>query len=326
MKIHQVADRWSCRLLFVLVLISAFPILGWAQGSLGGLTGHVTDPGGATVPDVAVTVRNMDAGGERTTVTNQEGTYLVGSLAPGRYRVSVTKEGFKTIAQEVTVSTATVSMLDFTLAVGAVTESVTVSGETAQLQTNSAEIGTVMPSKELLDLPISLGGAATTGASGRRQIQNFIYLTPGVTGDQWGTSINGSPGMSAEIIMDGGDMQNIGASGFIAESSPPYEAVSEFKVQNTLYPAQYGSGYGVMNFTMRTGTNAFHGDLFEFFRNDKLMRPDISAPARTRFARTNLAEPLAVPLFCRTTTAKINRTSSSPGRDFGWLADCRIRA
>ena len=161
-------------------------------------------------------------------------------------------------------------MLDFTLAVGAVTESVTVSGETAQLQTNSAEIGTVMPSKELLDLPISLGGAATTGASGRRQIQNFIYLIPGVTGDQWGTSINGSPGMSAEIIMDGGDMQNIGASGFIAESSPPYEAVSEFKVQNTLYPAQYGSGYGVMNFTMRTGTNAFHGDLFEFFRNDKL--------------------------------------------------------
>ena len=92
MKIHQVADRWSCRLLFVLVLISAFPILGWAQGSLGGLTGHVTDPGGATVPDVAVTVRNMDAGGERTTVTNQEGTYLVGSLAPGRYRVSVTEE------------------------------------------------------------------------------------------------------------------------------------------------------------------------------------------------------------------------------------------
>ena len=122
----------------------------------------------------------------------------------------------------------------------------------------------------MLDLPISLGGAATAGASGRRQIQNFIYLTPGVTGDQWGTSINGSPGMSAEILMDGGDMQNIGAPGFIAEMAPPYEAVSEFKVQNTLYPAQYGAGYGVMNFTMKSGTNNFHGDLFEFLRNDAL--------------------------------------------------------
>src|SRR5258707_1038337 len=83
-------------------------------------------------------------------------------------------------------------------------------------------------------------GAAAPGASGRRQIQNFIYLTPGVTGDQWGTSINGSPGMSAEILIDGGDMQNIGAPGFIAEQAPPYEAVTEFKVQNALYPAEYG--------------------------------------------------------------------------------------
>src|SRR5262249_62119717 len=108
----------------------------------------------------------------------------------------------------------------------------------------------------------------TTGASGRRQIQNFIYLTPGVTGDQWGTSINGAPGMSAEILIDGGDMQNIGAPGFIAEMSPPYEAVSEFKVQNTLYPGQYGAGYGVMNFTMKSGSNNFLGDLFEFLRKD----------------------------------------------------------
>jgi hypothetical protein len=114
-----------------------------------------------------------------------------------------------------------------------------------------------------------MGGAATTGATGRRQIENFIFLTPGVTGTQWSKSINGSPGFSQEVLIDGVDMQNIGAPGFIAEASPPYESVQEFKVQNTLYPAEYGGGFGVMNFTLKSGTNQFHGDLFEFLRNDK---------------------------------------------------------
>jgi hypothetical protein len=184
--------------------------------------------------------------------------------------VTVTQPGFKTAIQEpVTVSTATVSRIDFVLVVGEVTESVTVSGGAIALQTTSAEIGTIMPAKTILDLPISMGGAATTGATGRRQIENFIFLTPGVTGNQWNKSINGAPGFSAEILIDGIDMQNIGAPGFVAEASPPYEAVEEFKVQNTMYPAEYGGGYGVINFTLRSGTNKYHGDLFEFVRNDK---------------------------------------------------------
>jgi hypothetical protein len=173
------------------------------------------------------------------------------------------------VREPVTVSTATVSTTDFTLAVGDVSESVTVSGGEVRLETTSAEVGTVMQTKTILDLPISLGGAATTGATGRRQIENFIFLTPGVTGNQWNKSINGAPGFSAEILIDGIDMNNIGAPGFIAEASPPYEAVEEFKVQNTMYPAEYGGGYGVLNFTLKSGTNRFHGDLFEFVRNDK---------------------------------------------------------
>jgi hypothetical protein len=115
-----------------------------------------------------------------------------------------------------------------------------------------------------------LGGTSTIGASGRRQIEDFIFLTPGVTGNQWSKSINGAPGFSQEVLIDGEDMQNLGAPGFIAESSPPYEAVSEFKVQNTLYPAEYGSGFGIENFTLKSGTNGLHGDLFDFLRNNAL--------------------------------------------------------
>ena len=171
---------------------------------MGGLTGHITDPGGATVGDVQITVTNVDTGSTSVVTSTADGTYVAPNLVPGKYRVSAIKSGFKTITQDgVVVSTATTGALDFTLTIGTVGEIVNVSADTPHLETTSAEIGTVMPSKELLDLPISLGGAATTGASGRRQIQNFIYLTPGVTGDQWGTSINGSPGMSAQVIVDG---------------------------------------------------------------------------------------------------------------------------
>lgn len=271
MRIASSAIRSCMSPVFLLAcfVLSSLPC-GWGQGSLGGLTGRVADPTGAPVTGVAVKIRNIDTSAEAEASTTSDGAYLAPSLQPGRYRITVTHAGFKTAVREpVTVSTATISTVDFTLAVGDVSESVTVSGGSIQLETTSAEIGTVMPTKTILDLPISLGGAATTGATGRRQIENFIFLTPGVTGNQWNKSINGAPGFSAEILIDGIDMQNIGAPGFIAEASPPYEAVEEFKVQNTLYPAEYGGGYGVINFTLKSGTNKFHGDLFEFVRNDK---------------------------------------------------------
>ena len=248
-----------------------FSACAFGQGNLGGLTGRVSDSSGASIPDVSIQIRNIETGQETKAGTSSDGAFLASSLAPGFYRVAVSKTGFRTTVREsVLVSTATVTTVDFTLDLGSTTESVTVSGSDVQLQTTSAEIGTVLPTKAILDLPISMGGAATTGATGRRQIENFMFLTPGVTGTQWNKSINGAPGFSQQVLIDGIDMQNIGAPGFIAEASPPYEAVEEFKVQNTLYPAEFGGGFGVMNFTMRSGTNSFHGGLFEFFRNEAL--------------------------------------------------------
>ena len=254
---------------FVLGVICLAYTLG--QGNLGGLTGSVTDTSGASLPDASIQIHNLDTGQDSKAGTSSDGAFLASNLAPGLYRVVVSKTGFRTSVREsVLVSTATVTTADFTLSLGSTTESVVVSGSDVQLQTTSAEIGTVLPTKAILDLPISMGGAATTGATGRRQIENFMFLTPGVTGTQWQKSINGAPGFSQQVLIDGIDMQNIGAPGFIAEATPPYEAVEEFKVQNTMYPAEFGGGFGVMNFTMRSGTNAFHGGLFEFFRNDAL--------------------------------------------------------
>lgn len=169
----------------------------WCQGNLGGLTGRVADSTGAGVPIVSLKITNLATAAEVRISSSSDGDYLAPNLPPGQYRVAASKEGFKTTVQEpVTVSTATVSTVNFTLEIGQVNESVTVQGGAVELQTTSAEVGTVMPAKSILDLPISLGGAATTGATGRRQIENFIFLTPGVTGTQWSKSINGSPGFS----------------------------------------------------------------------------------------------------------------------------------
>jgi hypothetical protein len=265
-------------------------VAGYAlgQGNLGGLTGRVTDISGASVPEASVQIRNLETGQETRAGTSSDGAFVASSLAPGMYRMSVSKTGFRTTVREtVLVSTATVTTADFVLELGATSESVTVSGGDVQLQTTSAEIGTVMPTKSILDLPISMGGAATTGATGRRQIENFMFLTPGVTGTQWNKSINGAPGFSQQVLIDGIDMQNIGAPGFIAEASPPYEAVEEFKVQNTLYPAEFGGGFGVMNFTMRSGTNTYHGGLFAFFRNEALDSRTFFGGSRKALLRQN---------------------------------------
>lgn len=246
--------------------------LGWAQGNLGGITGTVTDASGAVVPDVEIVLRNLETNEVRTTRASESGVYLFRGLPPGSYRLEAEKTGFKKfVLERVQVLTATVATVDVRMELGAVAESVMVSAEVVTLQTSSPEVGTVMSRQALLDLPIQIGGGASTvAASGRRQPETFIFLTPGVTGNQWSKTINGSPDFTQEILIDGISAQLATTPGFLAQTSPPYEAIEEFKVQNALFPAEYGRGFGVINYTLKSGTNQFHGTLFEFLRNDKL--------------------------------------------------------
>ncbi len=259
----------------------------WAQGNLGGLTGTVTDSSGAAVPDAALKLTNVQTNATSSVTADSSGVYNFRAVQPGAYRLEVEKQGFKKSIQEnVRVLTATIANLDLQLALGSVTESLTVSTAGVTLQTTTPEISTVLERRAMLDLPIQVGGSgATTAASGRRQPENFIFLTPGVSGIPWSKNINGSPDFSQEVLYDGISGQLAVTPGFLAQTSPPYEAVEEFKVQNSLFPAEYGRGFGVINFTLRSGTNQFHGGLFEFFRNNKLdARPFFNAVRpRVRF-------------------------------------------
>ncbi len=263
MRFHRIVLGILC------VLVIAFPLFG--QGNLGGLTGNVIDPSGAIIPEAKVTLQNTGTNETYNTLSGTGG-YTFRALPPGVYRLEAEKAGFKKVVHErITVLTATTTTLDLVLEVGTVAESVTVAADTVALQTSSPEIGTVLQRQALLDLPIQIGGgASTTAASGRRQPETFIFLTPGVTGTQWSKTINGNPDFSQEVLIDGVSAQLAVTPGFLAQTSPPYEAVEEFKVQNTLFPAEYGRGFGVINYTLKSGTNEYHGDLFEFMRNDKL--------------------------------------------------------
>ena len=288
-----------------LIIIAAISFMTlsvcWGQGSAGGVSGHILDSSGAAIADASIRVGNLETGVTNTIRSTADGNFLVNGLNPGTYQLTVSKEGFATaIVKPVAVSIATTASVDVTLQLGRTNTTVQVSASAEQLNTDNAEIGTVMPPQQILDLPISLGGTSTIGASGRRQIENFTFLTPGVTGNQWSKNINGAPGFSQEILYDGQDAQSLGAPGFIAESSPPYEAIEEFKVQNTLYPAEYGFGFGVENFTFRSGTNQFHGDLFDFLRNDKLDAAGFyhtKSPLRQNEFGVTFGGPLIIPRF-----------------------------
>jgi hypothetical protein len=251
------------------MLVAVSPL--WGQGNLGGLTGNVIDPTGAVIPEANLTLRNVETNVVYNAVSGAGG-YTFRALPPGIYRLEAEKPGFKkTVRERITILTATTTTLDLVLEVGAVAESVTVAGDVVALQTSSPEVGTVLQRQALLDLPIQIGGgASTTAASGRRQPETFIFLTPGVTGNQWSKTVNGNPDFSQEVLIDGVSAQLAVTPGFLAQTSPPYEAVEEFKVQNTLFPAEFGRGFGIINYTLKSGTNEFHGDLFEFLRNDKL--------------------------------------------------------
>lgn len=170
-----------------LFILAGCATLASAQVTAGGIRGVVADPTGAVIPGAEVTATNIATGQSASTQTTEAGVYVLGNIPVGDYDVSVESPGFKRYSQTgVNVATATTSTINVTLDLGEVTETVTVEGSALPLmQTDNSEISTVMERKMVVDLPLDLGGRAVSGGSGRRQIDAFVFLTPGIVGSQW---------------------------------------------------------------------------------------------------------------------------------------------
>ena len=253
-------------LIYGLMLLATLVSL-WAQGERGTLNGIVTDASGSVVPGAVVTATNIETNVEAQTPTTDAGVYRLPYLAPGTYKVSVSKPGFQGAAREnVILRVAQTLTVDFTLQVGAVTEQVTVSSDPPLLETSTSEIGTYVSKKEFDTWPITVG-------DGRRQIQQFIFTSlPGTVGGTFEGSINGGQFYSHEILIEGialGRMDLQGGSN--NEFSPSADSVSEFKLQTGVVGANYSGGQtSVANFVTKSGTNEIHGSGYFYIQNDAL--------------------------------------------------------
>ncbi len=260
--------RLFSRIVFVMAIFSA--MLLHAQDSAS-VTGTVRDSSGATVANAQVTVSAADRGINRETTTNGDGEYSVAALPPGSYNITVVAQGFKKFqAKDVVLRVAQKARVDVPLQVGAATTEVTVLGaDVAQVETQSSDLTGTVTGKEITQLQLN-----------GRNFTQLVTLVPGVsnqTGQDEGTvgvygnvsfSINGGRVEYNNWELDGGDNMDNGSNSTL-NVYPSLEAIAEFKVLTSNYGAQYGrNGSGTIEVETKSGTNAFHGNAYEFVRND----------------------------------------------------------
>jgi len=242
-----------------------------AQDFRAVISGRVSDSSGASVPGARILVTNIETGAESSGVANDGGSYTITALPPGRYRLSAEFPGFKKFVREgLTLEVQARPQLDITLEPGDVQSTINVSSEAPLLETASASRGGVITGRTLVDLPLNGRNAFALAALEpgvnftARGTANTFFRTTGNGGISSAT-FGGGGFRSNESLLDG--VPTTGTDGAI-QYIPSVDAASEFKVQTNVFDAEYGRFTGgVLNAAIRSGTNSFHGTLFNFTRN-----------------------------------------------------------
>ena len=234
----------------------------WGQ-ALSSITGTVTDTSGAVVANAKVTVKNDATQVTKTAETSSAGTYTVTDLIPGSYTVTVDLAGFQLSEhQGVNVDVGRSFTVDAVLQPGNTQQTVTVSETGIALDTSAPSLNTTIENKVVQELPNVIAGGRG------RQIDNFIFLAPGVTGSTFSHRINGGVDFQNEVVFNGIPMAQSETQGFQTIWNPPFELVNSFNVLRSSFSAQYGLAQGVVTYQTASGTNQFHGDAFEIIRNN----------------------------------------------------------
>lgn len=266
---HFGVNLWLCVL--VLALVSAKPARGQNSASLNGT---VKDASGAVVPGAQITLTSTDTGVVQVKVSSGIGLYSFLNIPPGRYTLQASATGFETVLQPTfTLRVNQSTTIDFTMRVGKTASKLVVSAQGIQLQTSTANLGAVVGSKEVLDLP--LNGRNFTellllapGVSASNPLQN-AGGAPGALGSFVYPAINGQSNRSNMFLLDG--VTNYGAAGDTNAVQPTIDDTLEFKVQSHNDEAAYGQVVGgIVALITKSGTNVYHGDAWEFFRNSGL--------------------------------------------------------
>jgi Carboxypeptidase regulatory-like domain/TonB dependent receptor len=263
------------RLLRITWILPAFFLLATqssAQKDTGSIVGVVSDRGGGVIPGAKVTVRDVDRGTEFKTTTDASGEYVAEPLKVGRYTVTVEKDKFKTaVVGPVQLDVQGRVEANVRLEIGEVSEKVEVKVATPLLETETSTMGQVMDQTRIETLPLN-------GRNFAQLAQLGVGVVPSEPGSRvsgsYGFSVDGARSLQNNFLLDGID-NNSNLGDLLNESSyviqPPIDALAEFKVQTNDYSAEFGRGNGaILNAVIKSGTNSFHGDVFEYLRNDAL--------------------------------------------------------
>lgn len=239
----------------------------WSQANRAAVTGTVTDSSGAAIAGVQVIAKNFGTSVTTSTESNQNGIYSIPNLFPGTYSLEFKKDGFKSVSySSVSLESTQVAEMNVSLAVGDVVETVRVTTDTPVLDHETATVGTNLKGDVVTDLPLSIYG-------GGRFVENFaVALTPGYSpySSPYGAVVNGSQWFTKDYTIDGTSGTS-SIRGDSMETGPSMEAVQELQAQTSgLDSSSAISNGGVMSFTLKSGTNKFHGSAFGYGHNEFL--------------------------------------------------------
>jgi carboxypeptidase family protein len=249
-----------------------------AQQTTGTIQGTVSDSTGGVIPAAAVQVRNTGTGQTQTTESGAQGRFRIPDLAVGDYEVQASKTGFATVIHRgITLSVGGEQVVDFSLTVGQVAQTVTVEGEVSQVQTTSSEISSLVSPAQMRDLPLN-GRNFEQLMQMAPGVQNYYAGSSSVAGSQGANvrqgrdpaiSVAGSRPEGTAFLMDDQSLENFYNRGIgsLTGTSLGVDAIAEFQMLTNTYGAQFGGNGAVMNSVSRSGTNNFHGSAFEFLRN-----------------------------------------------------------
>ncbi len=262
------------RLLICVVLLTALAFPVSAQTPSGEISGTVVDSSGSVLPGVRVTLTNAATNALRLTQSNESGVYVFPAVPPGTYSLKVELEGFSTAEQtNINVQVGSANRFPFTLAIGQLTDVVSVVADTPVIQTQNASIGTVIENRSIVELPLNgrnylqlaslIPGATTNGPASAQGQQRM-----GGQRNSFSLNVAGQRIHFNHYSLDGIENTDLNFNSYML--LPSVDALEEFKVESGIFGAEFGRAVAQINASTKSGTNAFHGTVFEFVRNAKM--------------------------------------------------------
>jgi hypothetical protein len=298
MKARKLAVRIKNLLLLVLFIGPAASSYGQVES--GRFVGRITDVQGADVPHAIVKATNTGTNIVQTALTDSTGNFVITPVAAGVYSLSVTATGFETInAPNIEVQVGQIVREDLELKIGEATTTIQVFADVPLLSTDSATLGTVVTNEQLTSLPLNGRGfyklaELTPGAALLPATGNSLAIRPEIVD---GNTISGIRGSAISFLLDGVDVSEQHQGGTFIQTS--IDALQEFSVQQSPYSAEYNRGGAFFNATTKSGTNKYHGGVFEFIRNDKLDARNYFSATRAILKRNqfggDIGGPLSIP-------------------------------